>query len=147
MISLHMSRFLTGYLLDIYRLFDGDLAIVIVLAEIAHHNTTHHFTEEGGLKEELKGGIAHAKVRRQLLGCNAFSMAEATGMPRETIRRKIARLEALGWVVRGERREVRITPKIGETFLPDCNVKLMNGLLETARRIQRLLDKAPAAAK
>ena len=37
--------------------------------------------------------------------------------------------------------------EFGETFLPDFNVKLMNGLLETARRIQRLLDKAPAAAK
>ncbi len=44
--------------------------------------------------------------------CSAISLAAATGLPRETIRRKVARLIELGWLEKTGRADVRITPKV-----------------------------------
>ena len=135
-----MSHFFVGYLRDLYRHFEGDLALVIVLGEIAHHNLATHFpTQAAGDREMLKRIADEDGLLRRMPACNAYSLAAATGMPRETIRRKIARLEAQGWVERAERREVRITPKVAEHFQPDFNINLLAGLLKTADRIRGLL--------
>lgn len=140
-ISLLMSHFFIGYLRDLYRHFDGDLALVIVLGEIAHHNTADHFSVQAGghpdLTERLAADVA---LRKKLPTCNAYSLAAATGMPRETIRRKIARLEKLGWVERADRKEVRITSKVGEHFQPDFNLNLLSELFKTVDRIRGLLS-------
>ncbi len=139
-ISLLMSHFLVGYLRDLYRHFDGDLALVIVLGEIAHHNMAAHFTVEKGVDREVMDRMDQDEaLRSRLQACNAHSLAAATGLPRETIRRKIAHLEKLGWVERAERREVRITPAVARHFQPDFNVHLLSNLLKTADRIQGLL--------
>jgi hypothetical protein len=139
-VSLHMSHFFVSYLREIYRHFEGDLALVIVLGEIAHHNLSAHFTAEvGGNRESLARLAREDGLQRQMPGCNAYSLAAATGLPRETIRRKIARLETLGWVERASRKEVRITPQVSEHFQPDFNVNLLAALLNTAERLRALL--------
>ncbi len=63
------------------------------------------------------------------------------------MRRKIARLEAKGWVERVTRREVRITPRAGEIFLPDFNLKLMRNLLETSGTISEMLGEKGTRAR
>lgn len=140
-ISLVMSHFFAGYLRDIYHAFEGDLALVIVLAEIAHHSTALHCAQDGTLKKKPDPAEGGAEPGWKLLACNGYSVASSTGLPRETVRRKIARLEAKGWVERVGRREVRITPKVGEIFLPDFNLKLMRNLLETSGTIVELLSE------
>jgi DNA-binding transcriptional ArsR family regulator len=135
-ISLHMSHFFLGYLKHLHALFDGDLTLVIVLAEIAHHSS---------------GPLVDAKTSGQnsrpdsdealagMLSCSAYSLATATGIPRETVRRKIARLTELGWVEKIGRAEVRITRKVGDHFMPDFNLILLGNLLKTAENIRNLL--------
>lgn len=140
-ISLVMSHFFAGYLREIYREFEGDLALVIVLAEIAHHCTALHCSKDGSLKQNPADTTEGGDDRWHLLACNAYSVSQSTGLPRETVRRKIARLETKGWVERVGRREVRITPKVGEIFLPDFNLKLMRSLLETSGTIADLLSE------
>lgn len=143
-ISLHMSHFFAGYLKDIYRLLHGDLAMVIVLAEIAHHNLDAHFNQgrstSPGSIDQLAGT---AEFKRSLNPCNAHSPAGSTGLPRETVRRKILHMEKLGWLERCGRRDVRITPKLAEHFFPDFNLNLVRGLLETAQRISAILASPP----
>lgn len=146
-ISLVMSHFFAGYLREIYRAFEGDLALVIVLAEIAHHCTALHCSKDGSLKKKPADTTEGGEVRWDLLACNAYSVSQSTGLPRETVRRKIARLEAKGWVERVTRREVRITPKAGEIFLPDFNLKLMRNLLETSGTIAELLGEKGSRAR
>lgn len=139
-VSLLMSHFFIDYLRDIYRQFDGDLALVIVLGEIAHHNLANHFpTRSEADRETLPNYLGNAEMRARMPACNAYSLAAATGMPRETIRRKIARLVELGWVERPSRREIRITDKVSEHFLPDFNVQLLTKLLITSDRIRGVL--------
>ena len=41
--------------------------------------------------------------------CNAYSIAQALGLPHETVRRKIAKLQSLGWVERSERGQLHVT--------------------------------------
>lgn len=134
-ISLLMSHFFLRYIKDLHRLFDGDLALAIVLAEIAHHSA-------GPLRAARKPGESiptdDASLAR-MPSCSAYSLAAATGLPRETIRRKIARLTELGWVEKVDRAEVRITPKVGEHFIPDFNINLLDQLLQTADRIRGLM--------
>jgi hypothetical protein len=48
-IALRMNHFLMRYLNAIYQEFDGDLALVIVLGEIAHHNVSRLYSSQGPL--------------------------------------------------------------------------------------------------
>lgn len=139
-IALHMSHFFLDYLREIYKAFEGDLALVIVLGEIAHHNLAVHFTEKDGLSAKMVRQLASdAATKDRMPSCNAYSLAQSTGLPRETIRRKMARLKELGWIEQVGRREVRITPKVGQHFMPDFNVRLLANLLQTADRVRGLL--------
>ena len=52
-ISLRMSHFFMRYLNAIYQEFDGDLALVIVLGEVAHHNVSQPLQLGTGLSRRL----------------------------------------------------------------------------------------------
>lgn len=133
-IALHMSHFFLDYLKDLYREFDGDLALVIVLAEIAHHSSSGAFKPGN-----RSGSTFRPEEAGPLPSCSAYSLAAATGLPRETVRRKIARLTELGWVEKTGRAEVRLTAKVAEHFTPDFNVRLLDRFLETSDRIRGVL--------
>jgi hypothetical protein len=135
-ISLHMSHFLLGYLKELHQAFNGDLALVIVLGEIAHHTLSPHFSAHGVDRDSIQSAQNASAGMRRLPSCSAYSLAAATGLPRETVRRKIARLIELGWAEKVARAEVRITGKVADHFVEDFNVKLLTGLLDTADRIR-----------
>ncbi len=139
-ISLVMSHFFLGYLHDIHKAFEGDLAMVIVVGEIAHHNFTRHFGPSGLSKT---ASVLQTDPTRwaALPGCNAFSLANATGLPRETVRRKIKRLVELGWLARDTQGCLRITPALANHFQPRWNYDLMEALLATADRIREVAKK------
>lgn len=44
---------------------------------------------------------------------NIESIAAASGIPRETVRRKVAELQALGWISRGKGGALEVTPRAG----------------------------------
>ncbi len=82
--------------------FDRDILLPILLGEIALHNigalqngvARRSATRTG---KALPERPADEAVARELKPCNAYSIAAATGLPRETVRRKIVRLIELGW--------------------------------------------------
>lgn len=79
--------------------FDGDLTMAYILAEIAVYNVSSLHAAPANcrlLSQHLLDGTHHLLLK----SCNAFSIAEATGLPRETVRRKFLRLEELGWIIR-----------------------------------------------
>ena len=133
-IALHMSHFFLDYLKSVYREFEGDLAMVIVLAEIAHHSTSGLFA-----KHKTGGKAARLPPTEPLPSCSAFSLAAATGLPRETVRRKISRLNSLGWIEKAGRAEVRLTSKVAQHFAPEFNVRLLDEFLKTSDRIRGVL--------
>lgn len=136
-ISLHMSHLTLSYLRKIGRAFDGDLTMVIVLGEIAHHSLVDYFSSHVRTVRSLSSAQV---VRRRLKSCSAMALARATGLPRETVRRKIIALEERGWLERTPDRRVRITPKVAKSFLPTFNVELVESLLDTSDAIGALLE-------
>ena len=74
---------------------DLDLAIIAGAAALA---ATESLMRDATLRQEFADIDVVIGDRQR--GCNALSMAEATGLPRETVRRKINRLVEMGVLVR-----------------------------------------------
>lgn len=138
-----MSHFLLRYLNALYREFNGDLALVIVLGEVAHHNVCRLFSTEGPLAPLEESNYDDPGLYANLEPCNAFSLAAATGIPRETVRRKIGQLVKRGWLQRNSNGSVRIGPAVGRHFRPDFNVRLLRELLEVSDQLKQVLGMPP----
>lgn len=112
-----LNHYLTEHLVRVSRAFDGDLSAAVVLGTIAHHNL-RRFHEEvvakssASMRELILSGAHLAHVRP----CNAMSVATSTGIPRETVRRKIAWLISQGWVRRAGRDQLFIDEQVGAHF-------------------------------
>lgn len=136
---LHMSHFFLGYLSEIYRAFDGDLVKCIILGEISHHNTARYFSNHSIDSDTLRNIHAQPGKWEEMDGCNAYSLSLATGIPRETIRRKVNELEKLGWITNDKQTGLRITLKCGEHFAPDFSLRVLDRMLGAAGVLQTLL--------
>lgn len=140
-ILLHMSHFFAGYLNSIYRAFDGDLAMAIVLGEISHHNTSRIFRSDSARNPELAGIRDHQDHWNKMIGCNAYSISLSTAIPRETVRRKVAALKKRGWLEDMAGQGLRITPACADHFGPDFSWTILNGMLRTAKTIEGILSE------
>lgn len=143
-VLLHMSHFFMGYLNTLYQKFDGDLAMVIVLGEISHHNTSGIFSPDVKSNEGMTALRTHAKGWNAMPGCNAFSLSCATAIPRETVRRKIAELKKRGWIVDVPKQGLRLTPACADHFGPDFSLNILGRLLKAARTIEHILSTPDA---
>lgn len=72
---------------ELYRLFDGDITMAIVLGELGQHVSAYCCSRD-----------CPDQSPQSLRRSNAHSIAAASGIPRETVRRKLEKLIALGWI-------------------------------------------------
>lgn len=145
-IAVIMGRFMLQHLNNLYQEFDGDIVLAIILGEIAHHNISSYFSGDTPIVAMDKNFWGKPEPWLKLFPCNAFSISEATGIPRETVRRKIAILIEKGWVQFSSGSQVVITKAIGTHFYSDFNVRLCRNLLEAAHRISDLLKTKSEAS-
>jgi hypothetical protein len=139
-ILLNLSHYNLSYLNLIYQLFDGDLAMVIVLGEISHHNTSDHFNPHA-LENPRVREIQHERDDwRGLEGCNALSISHATGIPRETVRRKIAELKRRGWLADDGGKGLYLTAACVKHFTESSSRDQLRLFLRASRAIERLLQ-------
>lgn len=128
------------YLVRLYRLFEGDLQLAIVLGEVAHHNVSA-VRQSARSPRELSARVDHRDARASLLPTNAFSIAQATGIPRETVRRKVAWLVQRGLLLQDARANLLVAPAAAQYFA-DANVEMVNDLLDAALQIGELFPGA-----
>ncbi len=92
----HFVQFIAEHLADVSRVFEADLQSVLVLALVGQMEIEarirSNFSGEGKMPPEALVG----KPPR----INASSIAEVSGIPRETVRRKLEGLAQRGWVER-----------------------------------------------
>jgi hypothetical protein len=138
-ISLAMSEFTLPLMRRVYEAFGGDLVLAIVLGEIGIHNVGAWLGRADNDARALANLGRHEEVLRP---CNALSIAEATGIPRETVRRKVAALIKRGLVYRSTRGHLFVHPSAADDFAPMTR-HLVVSLLGTARRIEALLATSP----
>jgi hypothetical protein len=140
-IAIVMNHFFLRYLNLLYIEFDGDILLPIVLGEIAHHNITKFYSHEKKcFKLNIKKRVDY-KDLRSFESCNAHSISEATGIPRETVRRKIDKLVKKGWLIKNANSEVFISQSVGEYFMNNFNKELLSELLEASDCLWELLEE------
>jgi hypothetical protein len=134
---LALSEFTVPLLSRIYHAFDGDMVAALVLGEIAHRNVEAWLAEYENAEEQLDDPTRREALMRP---CNALSIAESCGLPRETVRRKIVMLIDRGYIYRSEAGFLFLTRNVGDDF-KDMTARNVEELLATARRLQSLLAK------
>lgn len=136
-ISHLISSFTVSMMRNLYHQFDGDLLELLVLGEISMRNVDQFFRKGGADVPEK--WLDDDQRRAQLMQpCNVLSIAEATGIPRETVRRKVKQLIDKGWLARDERKRLVVKTGTGERFLR-ANGKTATEILTLASKIQGLL--------
>lgn len=85
-----LVEFFAEHLSDVSRSFGGDLEQVMVVAILGQRRLA-----------VLRGGTPEDPSSTQGMSISASRLADATGIPRETVRRKLALLKDRGWAVQG----------------------------------------------
>lgn len=121
---------LTRYLVECRRECTGDLDLFLVMAIIGERTFNARNVPDAMSQEEFFSGTVRDVAP---LAINLQSIADYSGIPRETVRRKIETLIAMGWVERDERRFVTATDKANAS---------LRGLTESTVRYLRELEAA-----
>ena len=141
-LSTYASRFTISTMRRAYRMFDGDLTLFLVFGEIAHYNMSRAL-QALSLRDAPDSarwkGLMRALPDKKVTPCNALSISEATGIPRETVRRKVKELERRGWLAREGARSLTLTPRAIEQLGPPGRA-IMDDFRETAQVIRALED-------
>ena len=122
----HFIEFLAAHLSDSSRLFNGDLEEMLVCVVLARAN----LRDEVGQSRRKNSGTAERS------SLSAARLSELTGIPRETVRRKLKSLEHRGWVSRVGRSGWRLALQ-GET--PVLRADLQDYLGREIRRLVKLV--------
>lgn len=138
-ISVALSGFTVPLLSRIYHAFDGDVVQAIVLGEIAHRNVASWLANQANPEDPLYDAAQHNASMRP---CNSLSIADASGIPRETVRRKVVTLIERGAIYRDAEGLLYLTPNVGDNY-EDMTAELVESLLETARSLEALLANRP----
>lgn len=85
-------EFLTTHLSDLSRAFRGDLQAMIILAIVGQVLLRATVTA-------VERGQNPRDIPAERLSITASRLADVTGIPRETVRRKLQKLERKGWIM------------------------------------------------
>ncbi len=122
--------------------FDRDILLPILLGEIALYNIGSLESGPNGSAHRRSPGdtdVGAAETGCALRPCNAYSIAAATGLPRETVRRKIVRLVELGWIERRDNGHLFVTEAALTHFGSVLNSRELPEVIETADQARSLL--------
>ena len=136
-----VSHLIAGFTVPLmralYHQFDGDMVQIIVLGEISLHNVSQFFRKGGADAPEKL--LDDMERRGKLMNsCNALSISEATGIPRETVRRKVAQLLKKGMLYRDEHKRLIVRQGVSTGFARR-NAETTREILELAAKLQALL--------
>ena len=130
--ALLLSRYNLRYLVRLYAAFEGDLLLPIVLGEVAMYNVSGLLPDDPAT---LAASFCDDPNHIPLRPCNAFSISSSTGIPRETVRRKVSHLILHGWIDRDTRGGLTITPKAVALCLKPFHEDNQSDFLATADRV------------
>ena len=142
--ALHLARYNLRYLVRLYGAFDGDLLLPIVLGEVGLYNMGSLALGDGS---SVPSSCTDEETfsRLPLRPCNAFSISSSTGIPRETVRRKVSHLIQNGFIDRDPKGGLTITAKAVSLCLKPFDEENQSDFLTTASRIEAVMANAKAA--
>ncbi|PHP65368.1 hypothetical protein CSC94_19800 [Zhengella mangrovi] len=92
----HLRAF-TQLLIQLHDKFDGDLELLLILAVIGDRTRPEEWNPELLTYDQLTRGDGQEHFQVPI---NMQSIADFSGIPRETVRRKVSTLQKKGWVGR-----------------------------------------------
>ena len=137
--ALHLARYNLRYLVRLYGAFDGDLLLPIVLGEVGLYNMGSLALGDGS---SVPSSCTDEETfsRLPLRPCNAFSISSSTGIPRETVRRKVSHLIQNGFIDRDPKGGLTITAKAVGLCMKPFDEENQSDFLSTATRIQAIMS-------
>lgn len=128
----HLSAF-THLLVALRKHFDGDLDLLLVLAVIGKRTRPQHWTPSLDSTQRLTADDSSGKQHP----INGLSIANCSGVPRETVRRKLAVLEKKGWISANEEGHWIASAKAAEDLnqATSDTVSYLSTILRTIRMI------------
>jgi hypothetical protein len=106
---------LTRFLIECRRAFDGDLDMFLVLAVIGDRTYSQQHADPDMTYDAFRSG--HAS-QTEAIDINLRSIAEFSGIPRETVRRKLNDLLEKGWVRRNANGSLTATRTASDDLQP-----------------------------
>jgi hypothetical protein len=116
----HVEAF-TELLIALRRQFGGDLDRMLVLAVIGTR-TLHRGRSQGLSYDDFQTG--RHNTTPDPLPINVQSITACTGIPRETVRRKVRELEALGWIIKADKGHLIVTEQAAKDLAPGTEATL-----------------------
>ncbi len=101
-------EFLIAHLVDAAGAFDGDYQEMLVLAVIGQARL-------GAVRTASSPGSTLPDIEAAKESTNASRIADITNIPRQTVRRKLASLEARGWIERDDAGAYRLVSNGGQS--------------------------------
>jgi hypothetical protein len=117
--------------------FDGDLDKMVILSMIGERTLTSERAAGISYNRFLDGQRGPTSPRP----INVQSISDCTGIPRETVRRKIAQLIEKGWVERDDTGLLFVLPKASQDLKP-----ITEGTLEYLTRVGEVIARAGGQA-
>lgn len=106
----HLAAF-TKLLIQLRHRFDGDLDLVLVLAIIGSQIRQEKWKSKLASVQKLTNG---EDVNDRQYPINIHSVAAYSGIPRETVRRKVNILQKKGWVTRDADGRLAVSRSVAE---------------------------------
>ncbi|MEI7430173.1 MAG: hypothetical protein WCL27_06920 [Betaproteobacteria bacterium] len=138
-ITIALAEYHLNHMRRLYKAFGGDLLLPMILGEVGHVNLRGVNVLAADIPKNLEAIRVLAASRKE---CNAYSISLALGLPRETVRRKVAKLIDLGFLQHIDRRSLRITDKAILEFVPEFNLESLRLFLATSDRITGILAQS-----
>lgn len=135
-----LGRFMTDHLIRVYEAFDGDLTAAIVLGTIGQYNYRRYYDEVASREEGFQELVARGDHLGRARPCNAMSISASTGIPRETVRRKIADLVAKGWLQKVGRDGLVVT-SMPARYFAKFDDETLGQFCEIVRKVHRVAQK------
>jgi predicted transcriptional regulator len=146
LVAFIMNRHLVDHMLRSARSFGIDFETMTIWAVLAHQNVAHlmppgsmptaMLNDRGRLPDERASGLRPVRLR---------DLSQITGIPRETVRRKLEVLAAAGWLLKTDDGWLLNRDK-GEAELREFSRETARRFLAAAADVERCLREVDAGA-
>jgi hypothetical protein len=134
-IAIVMGELMLAHFRRLYKAFDGDLLLAMIVAEIAHYNIDDLVRNGLFNSNDIATYIAENRLRP----VNTLSLSQSCGIPRETLRRKLRMLIDAGLILKTKDGNLQVSPLCLQRFGPDFNKELLADILTCSARLEELL--------
>jgi hypothetical protein len=144
LLAFTMNRFIVDHMVRSARQFDNDTEAMVLFGVLAHLNAAHLMPPGAGPAELLDDRGSVPDAQPNLRPARLRDLVQVTGRPRETIRRKLERLEQQGRVKRVDGGYVFDVASVDEPMRA-LTADALRRFVQTASVIESLLQRSDAA--